>query len=102
METFVLDSQPHCMQTFKEEDSFIDPQEFVVGYSMAPGQLKAYMSFSHYDKHGARISHHTDCCIGAHRATHCATESCYERKNVCNMKNQLSYNVKTLMLHDVK
>ena len=32
------------------------------------------MSFSHYDEHGARTSHHTHCCIGARRATHYATE----------------------------
>ena len=31
------------------------------------------MSFSHYDEDGARTSHHTHCCIGARRATHCAT-----------------------------
>ena len=31
------------------------------------------MSFSHYDEHRARTSHHTHCCIGARRATHCAT-----------------------------
>ena len=31
------------------------------------------MSFSHYDEDGARTSHRTHCCIGARRATHCAT-----------------------------
>ena len=31
------------------------------------------MSFSRYDKDRARTSHHTHCCIGARRATHCAT-----------------------------
>ena len=31
------------------------------------------MSFSRYDEDGARTSHHTHCCIGARRATHCAT-----------------------------
>ena len=30
------------------------------------------MSFSRYDEDGARTSHHTHCCIGARRATHCA------------------------------
>ena len=32
------------------------------------------MSFSRYDEDGARTSHHTHCCIGARRATHCATD----------------------------
>ena len=31
------------------------------------------MSFSRYDEDGARTSHHTHCCIGSRRATHCAT-----------------------------
>ena len=31
------------------------------------------MSFSLYDEDGARTSHHTHCCIGARRATHCTT-----------------------------
>ena len=31
------------------------------------------MSFSPYDEDGARTSHRTHCCIGARRATHCAT-----------------------------
>ena len=31
------------------------------------------MSFSHYDKDGAQTSHLMHCCIGARRATHCAT-----------------------------
>ena len=31
------------------------------------------MSFSHFDEDGARTSHRTHCCIGARRATHCAT-----------------------------
>ena len=31
------------------------------------------MSFSHYDEDGVRTSHRTYCCIGARRATHCAT-----------------------------
>ena len=56
----------------KDKDLFIDPQEFVVGYSKAPEHW-AYMSFSHYDEHGARTSHHMHCCIEACRATHYAT-----------------------------
>ena len=36
-------------------------------------KLYYYMSFSHYDEDGARTSHRTHCCIGARRATHCAT-----------------------------
>ena len=31
------------------------------------------MSFSRFDEAGARTSHRMHCCIGAHRATHCAT-----------------------------
>ena len=31
------------------------------------------MSISRYDEDGAWTSHHTHCCIGARRATHCAT-----------------------------
>ena len=31
------------------------------------------MSFSRYDEHGARTSHHMHRCIGARRATHYAT-----------------------------
>ena len=59
-----------------KEDLFIGPQEFVVGYSKAPKQPQSSarpMSFSRYDEDGARTSHHTHCCIGARRATHCAT-----------------------------
>ena len=60
----------------KDKDLFIVPQEFVVGYSKASEQLHSNarpMSFSRNDEDGARTSHHTHCCIGAHRATHCAT-----------------------------
>ena len=60
----------------KDKDLFIGPQEFVVGYSKAPEQPQSSarpMSFSHYDEDGARTSHRTHCCIGARRATHCAT-----------------------------
>ena len=60
----------------KDKDLFIGPQEFVVGYSKAPEQpqssARPIMSFSRYDEDGVRTSHHTHCCIGARRATHCA------------------------------
>ena len=69
-----------CAVAFKDKDKdlFIGPHEFVVGYSKAPEQPQSsarpiYMSFSHYVEDGARTSHHTHCCIGARRATHCAT-----------------------------
>ena len=66
------------MTHHKDKDLFIGPQEFVVGYSKAPEQLQTvlglgYTSFSRYDKHGAKTSNNTHCCIGAHRAMHCAT-----------------------------
>ena len=35
------------------------------------------MSFSRYDEHGARTSHHMHCCIGARRATHYTTGDKY-------------------------
>ena len=51
----------------KHKDSFIDPQKFVVEYSTSPEQPQSsvglYMSFSHYDEHGARTSHQMHCCI---------------------------------------
>ena len=60
----------------KDKDLFIGPQKFVVGYSKAPEQPQSSarpICHSHYDEVGARTSHHTHCCIGARRATHCAT-----------------------------
>ena len=45
----------------EDKGLFIGPQEVVVGYSKAPEQ--PYMSFSRYDKDGARTSHHMHCCI---------------------------------------
>ena len=39
--------------------------------------LGLYMSFSRYDEDGARTSHHTHCCIGARRATHCANQATF-------------------------
>ena len=47
----------------KDKDPFIGPLEVVVGYSKDPEQRQAYMSFSHYEEHVARTTHHTHCCI---------------------------------------
>ena len=52
-------------------------QEFVVGYSKAPEQPQSSarpICHSHtMTRTGAQTSHHAHCCIGARRATHCAT-----------------------------
>ena len=64
------------MATDKDKDLFIGRQEFVVGYSKVPEQpqssARPNMSFSRYDEHGARTSHHMHRCIGARRAAHYA------------------------------
>ena len=58
----------------RNKDSFIGPQEFVVGYSKAPEQPQSSarpidMSFSHYDEHGAQTSEPVTIRIAAYRSS---------------------------------
>ena len=72
------------------------------------------MSFSRYDEDGARTSHHTHCCIGARRATHCAMgheqivywgssyTTSYEFKCSFCTDSRISYSVSVQLQHYIE
>ena len=59
--------------------------------------LGLYMSLSRYDEDGARTSHHTHCCIGARRATHCATGDEAKSKQLYLLHNKAGSNTAYLL-----
>ena len=64
-------------KSHKDKDLFTSPQEFLVGYSKAPEQPQSSarpICHSHaMTRTGREPATITHCCIGARRATHCAT-----------------------------
>ena len=79
LKTLVAATNACTIKSYGKEDwhSFIGPQEFVVGYSKAPEQPQSSVKSTCHShammSTGAWTSHRTHYCIGACRATHCAT-----------------------------